>query len=471
MDDINLTDYLLVIWRRRFMVGAIAMIAALIALVTLLLTPYTYRGKAVLIFPSQEQSSALGVLSKLGISGVGDLGMSSSGGVGLYTEILKSRTLSEQVSRDLRLGAALEDISELQDKVDVTPTKEGALQICCYAPSSWVKNGKLKREFDGDTLERQTANLAAELTNAYIRRLQDFDRQHSMSTSQRNRKFLEGEVVKTREELTDAEDTLRKFKESHPAMPPPETMSQQVEQLISLRTKQIEAEAELRETEESAAEARGVIDDQEAVLEASRVIQENPVVSQLKSRLAQAEVLRAKLLEDMTEKSPDVIAASQEIEKIQEQIKSEIPKITSSETMQINPVRQSLVQNLAQLEIKKSGVQARLDTLGLVLGRVEGEISSIAKDQMRYVRLMREAKALEAVYTSLLTQLSQAKVIEAKEPEGFTVLDWATAERFHYKPKIKLTLAASFMLGLIAGCLAALIRESSRPSTKRRSAA
>jgi len=467
MDEINLTEYLLVIWRRRVLVGSIAAIAALIALVMLLMAPHTYRGKAVLIFPRQEQSSALGLLSKLGVSGIGDFGGSGSN-VGLYMEVLKSRTLSEQVSRDLQLNAVIEDVSELQDKIDVTPTKEGALQICCYAPSSWIKKGKLKRKLEGDTIERQTANFAAELTNAYVRKLQEFDRQHTMSASRRNREFLEGEVAKTRKELIDAEDALRKFKESHPAMPPPETMNQQVEQLITLRTKQIEAEAELRETEKSVTEAKGIVEDQEVVLAASRVIQENPVVSQLKSRLAQAEVLRARLLEDMTEKSPDVIAATQEIEKIQEQIKSEIPKIIASETMQINPVRQSLVQNLAQLEIKKSGVQARLDTLGMVIKRVESEISSIAKDQMRYVRLMREAKALESVYTSLLTQLSQAKVLEAKEPEGFTVLDWATAERFHYKPKIKLTLAASFMLGLIAGCLLAIIRESSRPSTKRR---
>lgn len=440
----------------------------LIAFVVLLMTPHTYRGRAVLIFPHSEQSAAAGALSKLGLSGMVDFGVAGGNGPEMYIGILKSRTLSEQVGHELKLGPVVEDYSNLQDKIDVTVTKQGTLELCCYAPSSWIKSGKLDVKSNGKNADQQTARLAAEMANAYIRQLQEFDKQHSINSGHRNRKFLEKEVEKTRRELSDAEEALRKFRESHPALPPPETVSQQVEQLISLRTMQIQAEAEVRETERSAEEAKKAVGDHETIIEASKVVQENAVVSQLKSRLAQAEVLRARLLEDMTEKSPDVVDATLEIEKIKEQIKSEVPRITASETLQINPIRQSLVQELAQLEIKKSGAQARLDTLDTVLTRVEDGISNGVKDQMRYVRIMRDVKAQEVVYTSLVAQLSQAKVLEAKEPEGFTVLDWAVAEKYRYKPKIKFTLAAAFLIGLVPGCLLALARESSHPSVKRK---
>ncbi|HOK53305.1 MAG TPA: GNVR domain-containing protein, partial [Armatimonadota bacterium] len=136
-------------------------------------------------------------------------------------------------------------------------------------------------------------------------------------------------------------------------------------------------------------------------------------------------------------------------------------------TLQINPVRQALVQDLAVMEIKKSGVQARIDALNGIMTRMERDIADVAKDQMQYVRLMRDVKALEIVYTSLLTELSQAKVAEAREPNGFTVLDWATPEKRHIKPRAKLTIAAGLLLGFIFGSLVAILLESKHP-TKRR---
>ncbi|MEN6372749.1 MAG: Wzz/FepE/Etk N-terminal domain-containing protein [Armatimonadota bacterium] len=468
MEDINLIDYLQVIWRRRMMVIVIGIIILLVALVTLLLTPHTYRSKAVLIFPNSKQSSAAGLLSSMGVPNIGDFDMSSSNSPEMYMGILKSRTLSEEVGRELKLGKIAGDYSSLQNGIEVLKTKEGTMEIYFSVPSTWVEKGNPGIKLEGSNADEKTASLSAEMVNTYIRKLQEFDKDHSFSSGHRKREFLEKEVDKTRRELSAAENTLRKFKEANPALPPPETESQQVEQLISLRTMQIEAETEARETEKSIEEAKATVKDHETVIEASKVVEENAVVSQLKSKLADAEVLRASLLEDMTEKSPDVVAATHDIEKIKEQIKAEVPKITASETLQINPVRQELVQELAQFEIKESGVQARLDTLNKILTRVENEIAGNARNEMRYIRITRDVKALEAVYTSLLTQLSQAKVLEAKDPEGFTVLDWAVAEKCYYKPKVKITLAAACLLGLVMGCIAALIVESSRPTKKRK---
>ncbi|MEN6520189.1 MAG: Wzz/FepE/Etk N-terminal domain-containing protein [Armatimonadota bacterium] len=468
MEDINLIDYLQVIWRRRTMVLIIGIVVTLVALAVLLLTPHTYRSKAVLIFPSSKQSSAAGLLSSLGVSSIGDFDMSSGNSPEMYTGILKSRTLSEQVGRELKLGKIMDNYSALQNDIEVMKTKEGTLEIYCCVPTTWIEKGNPGIKLEGSNVDEKTASLSAEMANMYIRKLQEFDKEHSINTGHRKRVFLEKEVDKTSRELSDAENTLRKFKESNPALPPPETESQQVEQLISLRTLQIQAETEASETEKSIEEAKATVEDHEAVIEASKVIQENAVVSQLKSKLAEAEVLRASLLEDMTEKSPDVVTATHDIEKIKEQIKAEVPRITASEILQINPVRQELVQEIAQLEIKKSGVQARLDTLNKILTRVEGEISGDVKNQMRYIRITRNVKALEAVYTSLLAQLSQAKVLEARDPEGFTVLDWAVAEKCYYKPRTKIMLVAALFLGMLVGCVVALVVESSRPLRKRK---
>lgn len=470
MDDFDITYYAQLVMKRLRLVVLLSVIAALVVAIALRFIPQTYRGRAVLIFPRTEQAAS-GLLSRLaGVSGMSDLGMGSGNGPGMYAEILRSRTISKQVCDDLQLSKAGIEPEKLQKDIHVVMSKDGGMEICCFASTDWAEKGKLDwldERAGSQGTGKRTALLASEITNTYIKRLQDFNRRHSLSTGHRNKVFLEGEVAKTKSDLSEAEEKLRKFKETHPVVPPPETAVQQVEQVVTVRTKQIEAETELEETDRSIDEAKGIIDDQELIQTASTVVHENPIVTQLKAQLAESEVKRAALLEDRSDIHPDVVAASEEIAKIQERIRQEVEKVTASETLQINPVRQALVQDLAVMEIKKSGVQARIDALNGIMTRMERDIADVAKDQMQYVRLMRDVTALEIVYTSLLTELSQAKVAEAREPNGFTVLDWATPEKRHIKPRAKLTIAAGLLLGFIFGSLVAILLESKHP-TKRR---
>ncbi|MBI2843810.1 MAG: hypothetical protein HYX78_10460 [Armatimonadetes bacterium] len=464
MDEINLSDYFQIIARRKRLIAATTCLALVVAAVTLLVLPQTYRGKAVLLFPQGSQAGAELMSKLVGLPSIANLGGSVKNEPEMYADILKSRTVSEQVVRDLHLDSLKVEWDDLKP-VDVEITKGGALEMSAYVPSSWVKRGELEwlnGRYPNASLKRKTAGLAAELANTYVTCLQDFDRKHALGAGRRQRRFLEGEVEKTRQELKKAEEALERFKRANPVVPPPEAATQMLDQVIGIRTTQIEAEAELGDLARSVEEARGIVADQEETQTAAKVVQENPVVTQLKMQLAQAEVRKAQLLENMSESHPDVVEVDQEIAKTGEKIRQEVARVTASETLQLNPVRQALVENLANLEIKKSGVQARLDALREVMERTEGNLSRLAGDQMRYVRLLRDVKALDNVYIALMTEFSQAKVAEARDPEGFTVLDWAIPEKYHNRPKRKVVLLVSLMLGFIGGCFIALVQESGR---------
>ncbi len=463
MDEMDFFDYIEVIWRRKRTVACITVCVTVVVFVILLLVPRTYKGQASLIFPKQDRIASSGLLAGLaGSALLPDLGLVGKEAPGLCAEILKSRTIKQLVIDDLGLGAVDVDPAKLQKRLIVGINRDGGMTIECLVPSTWAKSGKVQwveRNCAGKSNHQKSALLAAEMTNCFIHHLQEFDREHSLNTSHRNRVFLEGEVSKTREQLSIAEDDLRKFKEAHPLLPPPDASSQRMEQAISLRTRQLQAEAELREDEEALRKTADVIASQKEVQRAAETIEQNPVVTELKSRLAAAEVRKAQLLEDMTERHPDVVAVNQEIENIRRKIEKELPRITATETMQLNPVRVALVQNHAELQIKREGVKARLKALDGILRSIERDMSGMAKDQMRYVQLERDAKALETVYTSLLTQLSQARVSEAKEPDGFAVLDWAAPEKMPSAPRTKLLTAVACLLSFFFGSFVALAQE------------
>lgn len=472
MEEIDLFEYWQIMKRRWKYIAKITFILVVLASINLFVfTPRVYRGKAVILFP-QSSDSASGLLSRLGgsMSMFAGLGGEAMNSPGMYAEILKSRTLNDQVIHALKLEPLGIDSDMLQMHMEVEIDKDGGMQICGYAPTTWAKSGKLKwldEKYPKQNYKRQTAHLAADLTNEYIHQLEDYEKKHAFSEGRRKRLFVESEVAKTKVELSSAEETFRKFREENPMAPPPETMSDQVKQIIDLKTKQIENENQLKMTENSISEAKKIIGGQEEVLTAARVIQENPVVSGLKSDLANAEVQKATLLQNYTDIHPDVVGVEQRIEQIKKKISVEVPNATESETRQLNPIRQNMIENLAMLEIQESGYQAGSKAMEDTMAKIEKEVSGLAKVQLQYVRLERDVKALEIVYTSLLGELSQAKISEAKEPDRFSVMDWAEPEKFHYRPKVKLVLGMVMLFGLMMGSVLAIVKESKIPAAKR----
>lgn len=471
MEEIDLREYIQIAAYRWRTIVAVALGLSLVTGAALKLGPRTYEGTSLLIFPKANQSGA-GILTQLGaLQGITDAGGSSFGTPGMYSDILTSRTLSEEVIKELQLSAVEVKPDDLQSEIKLENTKSGGLMVSCYATTKWVKSGKLKwlnsvPELQNTNVDEKTAYLAARMTNTYIDYLQRYEESHSISTGRRHRIFLEGEVGKTRKQLGIAEDRLRRFKEAHPVVPPPEASAQQMMQIIELRKMQIEAASELSEAAKGAEEAQSIAANQSEVIDAAKVIQENPVVSELKADLADAEVRRARLLENMTEKHPDVVAVTEEIGKIREKIGKEVTKVIQSETLAANPVRQALIQNMATLDVKRSGVKARVDTLNESMTNIERDLSAGAKDQLQYVRLFREVKAMGSVYESLLAEYSKAKVEEAREPEGFTVLDSAGPQRFAAKPRLKLTMAAVFLLGAFISTFMVIVKETNRMALK-----
>lgn len=467
MEEIDLREYLQIVLSRRRFIIAISFGLALVTFVGLKLCPRSYEGSARLIFPKASESGP-GLLSQLGaLQGVADIGGNGLSSPGMYTDILTSRRLSENVIRELDLSEVDVTPEDLQESMRLENTKSGGLQVACYASTKWVKSKKLEwldsiEELQNASVDKKTAYLASRMTNTYLKELQNYDELHALSTGRRHRVFLHGEVEKTKHQLNIAEEVLRHFREKHPVLAPPETSSEQVKQVIELRKMQIEAASELSDAARSVEEAKSAVADQKELVSAAKIIQENPVVSTLKLQLADAEVHKAELLENMTEKHPDVVAASDEIEKLREKIKKEVTSVVQNETIEVNPVRQALIQEMTTLDIKRSGIQARVSTLNESMAGIEKEISADAKSQLEYVRLFRDVKALEGVYASLLTEYSKAKVEEAKEPEGFTVLDEAVPQKYPAKPRVKLAAAAAFMLGLFGSSFAVILQEFGR---------
>jgi uncharacterized protein involved in exopolysaccharide biosynthesis len=316
---------------------------------------------------------------------------------------------------------------------------------------------------------KMAASMAATVANTYVEELQEYDRTAALTSGRKNRIFVESELEKTQKKLAEAEDKFKAFREKNPSVIPVEHAQAEFDHLVDVKTKQLETSAEYDEAQRRLESATQVLAKEDREELSSRVLSDNPVMLDLQSKLADLEIRRATLLENVTEKHPDVVGIDQEIAKVREKMTTGIKdRVTSSQTLSVNPVYQGVENQIVGLVVETAGLRARQDALASVMAKVEQNMTKMASKQLEYVRLGRDVKALETIYTTLLGEYSKAQINEAKETENFQVLDWAQAPEFACKPRPKLTVAAALVLGFCFGSFIAIIQGSSTKTRKNK---
>lgn len=443
MEEINLFDYIRALMLRRWIIIIVTVVTVLLAGVIVTMMPKVYESTSTILFPSQGAGGDLSSkLAQLPIM----IDIPSFSGRDVYVSVLKSRTLTENVRKRVGLDRYGVKVLVLQNSISCQATKEGGLLLTCDTPTSWLKPYVPKSE-----LKQRTAKLAAEIVNTYIDELRTYDNSNALFLGRKNRVFIERQLVTTKRELSLAEDRLEQFQQKNPTLVPPDKSSTYAEQALGIATKQTEAQVALHEAERQLASVqatwkagapRGVSPD---------ALIDNPVLGSLRSQLAQLEVKRATLLENFTESYPEVVSATQEIEKTNSKMRSEAAHVVAGKVANVNPTHQEVLRQLVLSEIARDSMKARATALAGAKADVERVASNLPPKEMQYARLLRDVRVVDVVYATLRQEHARAGIEEGRDKDGFIVLDSAIAPEKPSKPKIKLTLAAAMVVGLMLG--------------------
>jgi uncharacterized protein involved in exopolysaccharide biosynthesis len=451
MDEINLLDYVNMLKRRKWTIAASALVVMVAAAMALAIMPRTYAAKTALIFPRPATDSVTAQLAQL--SNLPMLSAPMLSGQDVYVTVLNSRTLNDRVFHRLRLDEYDLTLKDLTDSVEIERPKEGGLVVTVEVPTSWL-HGHVR----GDQVKERSAQLAGDLANAYVGELRTYDRTSALSMSRKNRLYVEEQLQRTRVKLAQAEASLQKFQEAHPTLIPPEKSSSYADQALSISQRQTEANVALQELQGQIARARATWDAGAPRGISPEAVIDNPAISNLRGELAKLEVERATLLENYFESHPDVVALDQEIAKVRDQIDSEVSRIVSGDAGSTSPAHQELLKQLVILEVDRDGIEARRSALAGAASHLEDQLCGLPAEEMQYVRLLRELQSAETVYTTLLAEHAKALVAEGRDADNFIVLDEAIAPEKPAKPRVKLTLAAALVIGIVFGVLIATVQ-------------
>ncbi len=199
-DEIDLLDLLIVLAKRKRLIAAVTLGAAVLAGIVSLLLPNRYTATTKILPPQQSQSASTMLLNQLAGGGMGPLAALAGSSLGLknpsdiYIGILKSRSIQDaliqqfnlmSVYRDKRLSDTRKDLSGYSD---IVAEKEGLISI---------------------SVEDKDPRRAAAMANAYVDELRKVTQHLAISEASQRRLFFEQQVQQAKEDLSNAEVALK----------------------------------------------------------------------------------------------------------------------------------------------------------------------------------------------------------------------------------------------------------------------
>lgn len=198
-DEISIRDIVILLAKHRKLVLGVPLVTAILTAGITLLMPNIYTGRAVLMPPQQQQSTAAMMLGQLGaLAGMAGSNLGLKNPNDLYIGMLKSRTVADALVERFKL-------QELYDQDTLVETRKSLADNTSLTSG---KDGLIVIEVDDEDPQR-----AADMANAYVDQLTKLTQSLAISEASQRRLFFEGQLAKSRDELSKAEIELKKTQE------------------------------------------------------------------------------------------------------------------------------------------------------------------------------------------------------------------------------------------------------------------
>ncbi|MGE5578389.1 MAG: GumC family protein [Syntrophothermus sp.] len=356
-----------------------------------------------------------------------------------HLEVLKSRTLLAQVVEELHLpfDTNSKKFTALRKAVSVQQVPDAGLF-------------RIQVDLSDPRLARDVANA---LVKAFERQTQLVNREEARSA----REFIKEQLEISEKELLQSENELARFKEREFLYSPADEIKVAVDKISRLETSRLETGVALKEAEARLVKIQAELGRQSQDIRTSTTVTNNPVLEQFRLKLANLEVELAAALEKYTENHPTVLELRSQIDQIKKRMEEEIQQVVNSETRSVNPIYQQLRQEAVRWEIERVALKVRHETLTKAISENERTFAGLSEKELKFVRLSREAKTAENIFSMLKEKYEEVRITEATRTSGVRVVDPATLPEKPIKPRIGLNLTIAVFLGAFLGVWGAFL--------------
>ena len=289
-------------------------------------------------------------------------------------------------------------------------------------------------------VEDPDPKLAAEMANALASAYVHQNLELKLGAARDALTLADGPGRRTsRRKVNESELTLQRYREQAGLVSVEEKQSLTAKKLAEFNSNYIEAKAKRLEMETRLTELRRA-SQQPELLESSPIVINNPLIQRLKGQLVELEVQRSKLLKTYRDKHPEVVKVQSQIDEISQKIREEVGRLALS------------------MESEYNALKARENAMLQAVNQYRDEAQSLAKKEIQYGILKREADSNQQLYDVLLKRLKETGLSQGLDSSNVRIVEPAVAPIRPVKPRKVLNLALGVVLGLGTGLVARVLR-------------
>ncbi|MCH5373424.1 MAG: hypothetical protein JJ992_05575, partial [Planctomycetes bacterium] len=316
-------------------------------------------------------------------------------------------------------------------------------------------------------------SMALAVVNSLLDEFMDDVVKGRQDSSDETIQFLQSEIAKKEVELRQREQALADFKRENVGLLPGDgggyfdRLQQRLDEIAAL-------EAELENAQSRRATLRSQMLGSSPYVpgdDGDSTSSGGGPVADLDTRIAQLESQLSELLLRFTDRHPDVIAAREQLEQLNERRDAQLDMLRQggpgdASVMSNNPVYQDLSISLNQVDVEIAELQSRLRRERERVEDLRTKVDIIPEIEAQLKELTRDYDQVQATYDELRELLEQ-EVIAARKQEAavvnFREIDPPYVGADPVSPRRALLLMAVLVLGLGAGGGVAWLMHMLRP--------
>lgn len=431
--EVDIREYARVIWKKKWFILGLFIVSLVGSIYyTRTIDPVYESSATILVQQSNEMQNLFS----------GDLFSMGKDLTGTYGQLLRTDSLLKEVIKRLDLrnsaGASLEP-AELRAIVNV----------------SVISGTDLLRISVENTDPEQTAKIA----NTLVELFQTQNLEMNKLTLASSRKFIEKQLQEVKMELEKAENDLLSYKKDNNIIVPTEEAQKGLEKLLDVDNLYSLLSVEQDSIAVSINAIQTELATQSERVISSKIISDNPLIQDYKGQITTLQSQLIDLKVKYTATHPEVVSLEERISKLTEALREEVKQEISSQTETINPIYQSLYEDLIKLETNWIANQAKLESYQILIQKYEEDLQELPEKELNLLRLERSTKVTAEIYTMLMTKLEETKIAESMFTSTIFLADPATVPAEPVKPNKRLIVMVASLLALFVGLVVSFILE------------
>ena len=421
--DFDIMRYVGILVRRKNIIIAVAVIASIFSVFSYVRAVKFYTAHARMLFSPGGDQDIMG-----NNSGMYMYWDSREERLNTHLELIKSQIVVKRVAENLNNVIGADEIS-------------GGLIVECGG-----KEGQ-KNDIVDVAFSHANAEIARNVTNELCKSYIEYIKEVNVQDVTRLIMKLDEQIGKVEKDLDRKENNLRIFKENNRKVELSSETNVTISKLSQMELAIQQTQLDMLEGREKFTGLKKEIDQQQV-----DVIQSMTYQNPYQSRLAELELQLSTLSAEYSPEHFKVRMVKAEIDKIKNAMKSDITKEAASQTFVKNPIRQSLLQDLVNITIEKSALEAKRIAQEQLIKQLDTDLSKLPSVELQYAQLTRETESLLQVLKLLKSRFEEAKIKRDSQESDLKILEWAqipVAAISNVKfSKIFITIFIGLMIGI-----------------------